>query len=97
MKMPNYQFLDDEEKELIESYEAVVLDDIKPPTLVEQKRFKDAAKEYIKHESKMNIRIDKQELQQIKNRALHDGLKYSTWVKMILHKYLTGQLVEKVS
>ena len=43
----------------------------------------------------MNIRIDPLELEAIKKYAEREGLKYQTFVKSILHKYITGQLVEK--
>jgi predicted DNA binding CopG/RHH family protein len=43
----------------------------------------------------MNIRIDPFELEQIKERAQEEGLKYSTLVKSVMHKYITGRLVEK--
>lgn len=52
-------------------------------------------KKTIKPETKMNIRIDSQELELIKLKAKQEGLKYQTFVKSILHKYITGQLVEK--
>jgi predicted DNA binding CopG/RHH family protein len=45
----------------------------------------------------MNIRIDQDELDIIKQKAAIDGLKYQTFVKSILHKYVIGQLVEKKS
>ncbi len=47
-----------------------------------------------KHETKMNIRISEDELEKIKQRAEHEGLKYQTFIKSVLHKYITGQLVE---
>jgi len=43
----------------------------------------------------MNIRIDPRELDLIRERAAKEGLKYQTLVKSILHKYATGQLVER--
>jgi len=94
MKDTNIKYLDNEEKELIEAYNLVDLSKAKKPSDHEQELFKEAAKNYLKQESKMNIRIDTYELNQIKKRAKHEGLKYSTFVKMVLHKYLTGQLVE---
>ena len=49
----------------------------------------------IKRGKKMNIRIDPYELEKIKEIADNEGLKYQTFVKSIIHKYITGQLVEK--
>ena len=43
----------------------------------------------------MNIRIDPVELGKIKEQAAKEGLKYQSFIKSILHKYITGQLVEK--
>lgn len=42
----------------------------------------------------MNIRIDEFELEKIKERAKQEGLKYSALIKSVIHKYITGQLVE---
>jgi len=61
-------------------------------------RLQSAAKQYVKkHETKMNIRISQEELEKIKQRAAQEGLKYQTFIKSILHKYMTGQLVEDKS
>jgi len=60
------------------------------------KELKKSAKEFVKNkETKMNIRISPTELEKIKKRAEQEGLKYQTFIKSVLHKYLTGQLVDK--
>ena len=57
---------------------------------------KKSAKKFVKQkETKMNIRISPAELEKIKQRAEQEGLKYQTFVKSVLHKYITGQLVDK--
>ena len=43
----------------------------------------------------MNIRIDANELEKIKQQAEREGLRYQTLVKSVLRKYVTGQLVER--
>jgi predicted DNA binding CopG/RHH family protein len=43
----------------------------------------------------MNIRIDAAELEKIKRQAEKEGLRYQTLIKSVLHKYITGQLVER--
>ena len=60
-----------------------------------QRDVRKAARTFIRKESKMNIRITPSELEQIKARAKTEGLKYQSLVKSILHKYVTGQLVER--
>ena len=41
----------------------------------------------------MNIRIDPYELDAIKKCAKAEGLKYQTFIKSIVHKYISGELV----
>ena len=89
------EYLDQEEKELLESYDSLDIENISYPDSSEQKKMKAAARSFIKKESKMNIRIDPLELEKIKEVAAQEGLKYQTFVKSILHKYITGQLVER--
>jgi len=44
---------------------------------------------------KMKIRIENSELENTKKYAQSEGLKYSTFVKSIIHKYISGQLIER--
>ena len=95
--MKKTKYLDDEEKLLIESFGDLSAVKAAKPSAAQQKLFKKAAKDYIESEAKMNIRIDSDELKAIKKHAASQGLKYQTFVKSILHKYITGQLIEKRS
>ena len=97
MEMNRYKvkYLDDEEKETSKAINKLDARTLPRPSKKDQKAFKEAAKNFIKKEVKMNIRIDSFELNKIKERAEEEGLKYSTLVKSVLHKYVTGQLVEK--
>ena len=89
------KYIDKEEKYLIEDFEKIDYSRIKKPNKKEQTQFKNAASNYLKKETKMNIRIDPMELEKIKEVAENEGLRYQTFVKSILHKYITGQLVKK--
>lgn len=89
------EYIDEEEKDLMDSLDGINLQDMKKPSDDEQKEFKASAKSFIRNNTKMNIRIDPLELEKIKEEAARSGLKYQTFVKSVLHKYLTGQLVEK--
>lgn len=93
--MKKIKYIDAEEKELIESYASVKNNSIKKPSYKEQVVIKKAAKRFINSQTKMNIRIDRYELDIIKEQAASNGLKYQTFIKSIIHKYVTGQLVEK--
>jgi len=88
-------FLDKEEKDLLEGIEKMDTRKLKAPLQKEQKLLKRAARSYLQKETKMNIRIDQSELERIKRQAQREGLKYQTLIKSVLHKYVTGQLVEK--
>ncbi len=88
-------FLNNEEKEIIESFDSIDFSKVQPPTNAEQRVMKSAARGFLKNETKMNIRIDPDELERIKQFAETEGLKYQSFVKSVLHKYITGQLVEK--
>jgi predicted DNA binding CopG/RHH family protein len=95
MNKYNPEYIDDEEREMMESFESIDVVKLKPPTKAEQEEIKSAAKEFMKNNTKMNIRIDPFELAKIKEQAELAGLKYQTFIKSVLHKYITGQLVEK--
>jgi len=88
-------YLDNEEKELVDSLEGLDLSQIKTDT-ENSKLLQKSAKAFVKkEETKMNIRISSHELDKIKEKAEKEGLKYQTFIKSILHKYITGQLVEE--
>ena len=89
------KYIDKEEKELMETIEQIDTNTIQKPTKEQQLEVKNAAKEFIKNEKKMNIRIDPYELKKIKEYAAREGLKYQTFIKSIVHKYITGQLIDK--
>ncbi len=87
-------FIDNEEKKEMEIWSDVDVTKYRSDT-ENIKQLKTMAKDYVKkHETKMNIRISKDELEKIKQRAEREGLKYQTFIKSVLHKYITGQLVE---
>ena len=94
-KLKKKILLDDEENDLIEALDSIDIKKQPNPDKKTQKIFKDAASNFIKQQSKMNIRINPLELDKIKKRAAVEGLKYQSFIKSILHKYITGQLVER--
>ena len=95
MRSYDPKYIDSEEKKLVESIKRVDLGKLKQPSKNLQGQLRKAARAYVEKESKMNIRIAPSELAQIKAKAEREGLKYQTLVKSVLHKYVTGQLVEK--
>jgi len=91
----NNKYIDNEEQELMRSLDDLDLSKIKGDKK-NSKLLQKSAKEFVKkEETKMNIRISSNELDKIKAKAEQEGLKYQTFIKSILHKYITGQLVEE--
>ena len=95
MRENNIKYLNEEEKDLAEAIEKIDISKLRKPSSNFQKELKKAAIDYLKKETKMNIRIDPFELDKIKECAQSHGLRYQTFIKSILHKYITGQLIEK--
>lgn len=85
-----------EEKELLESVERGEWKSI-PNLKGEIKKSIIYAKATIAKDQRMNIRIAKKDLNALKVKAVEEGMPYQTLVSSILHKYLSGRLVEKHS
>ncbi|GAB6194605.1 CopG family antitoxin [Desulfocastanea catecholica] len=50
------------------------------------------AKESIKKDKRINIRISGRDLEALQRRALEEGLPYQSLVSSVLHKYVSGGL-----
>ena len=88
------QYIDTEERQLIESLEN---DGWKPVKDLENWKtlLSNTAASTLNKDQRMNIRITKNDLDGIKIKAMEEGLPYQTLVASIIHKYLTGKLTEK--
>ena len=91
----NPKYINREEKALMQDLQKMDVRKLTQPSKKTQDQLKRAAKRHVDKESKMNIRIDPYELSKLKAKAEMEGLKYQTLIKSVLHKYITGQLVEK--
>jgi predicted DNA binding CopG/RHH family protein len=61
----------------------------------ETQRYKSYAEATFEKDKRINIRISRKDLEAIQKRALEEGIPYQTLVASILHKYVSGRLVEK--
>ena len=61
----------------------------------ERKRYQEYAKATLKKDRRVNIRISAKDLEAIQHRALEEGLPYQTLISSLLHKYVSGRLVER--
>lgn len=86
--------LDQDEKELLESYEKgewQSVSDIKS----ESDRYRRYAGATFKKDKRVKIRISEKDLVAIQKKALEEGIPYQTLIASILHKYISGRLTEK--
>ena len=53
------------------------------------------AKSTLKKDKRVNLRISSKDLEAIKTYAVEEGLPYQTLMSSVLHKFVTGRLVDK--
>ena len=61
------------------------------------KRFQEAAQATLRKDKRVNIRMTERDLVHFQKKAIDEGLPYQTLISSVLHKYINGRLVEKVS
>ena len=86
--------LDQEEQELLESYENDEWRSIQGRER-EIERYREYARATFKKDMRVNIRMSSKDLDGLKKRALEEGIPYQTLMSSVLHKYVDGRLVEK--
>jgi len=89
-------YLDTEERKLIKSLET---ENWKSVNNIDSWKniLSKAATSTLTKDKRMNIRITKNDLDGIKIKAVEEGIPYQTLVASIIHKYVTGRLMEKRS
>ncbi len=88
--------LDQEEKEVLEAFEAGKLKRSKRASQV-QKRHAEYAEAMFRKDARINIRLSSKDLRGLQKRALAEGIPYQTLIASILHKYVEGRLRESGS
>ena len=91
--MRNYQ-LDTEEQELLLSIERGEWKPVKNMQ-AEIKRYIEYAKNTLKKDQRISIRMSKQDLIGIRSKAVDEGMPYQTLITSVVHKYVNGKLVSK--
>ena len=86
--------LDKYEKEILESFER---DEWETVDNLENKKSQYAqyARNTFLKNKRINIRISEKDFLGIKTKSLEEGIPYQTLISSILHKYISGKLVEK--
>lgn len=84
--------LDDKEREILRDFDAGEFKSVLTPQRKVQ--LAQAAEQTFKKDKHMNIRISSQDLEAIQRRALEEGVPYLTLASSILHKYVSGTLLD---
>ncbi|MCJ8503232.1 antitoxin [Desulfatitalea alkaliphila] len=89
-----FEPLDKEESDLMKSLEN---DEWKPVKDLKQhkKDAVEAARNTLKKEKRINLRLSQKDYHQIQIKAVQEGIPYQTLISSIIHKYLNGSLSQK--
>ena len=85
---------DDEELEILQAWEAGTLKPV--GAMAEQiKAHRVEAAATFKKDQRLNIRISTRDLRNLQARALEEGVPYQTFAASLLHKFVSGHLVNQ--
>jgi predicted DNA binding CopG/RHH family protein len=84
--------LDAYENEVLNAYEQGKLKTVASKS--ELAKFKAAARSTAVKDKRVNIRLSSGDLSDIQIKALEEGVPYQTLIASVLHKYVTGRLLE---
>ena len=83
-----------EEKEIVKSFEKGEWVPV-PDLSGRRKELMRYARNTLKKDKRLNIRISERDLIELQRKAIREGLPYQTFVSSIIHKFLNGTLVEE--
>lgn len=61
----------------------------------EVRRFQGCFREAVKKSKRINIRLSPMDLEGMQRRAVQEGIPYQTLMASVIHKYVTGRLMER--
>jgi predicted DNA binding CopG/RHH family protein len=85
-----------EEKTLLESYEKGAWKPVKKRD-AESKRNREYAGATFLKDRRVNIRISTKDLEDVRKKAIEEGIPYQMLISSIIHKFVSNRLVEKKS
>jgi predicted DNA binding CopG/RHH family protein len=88
--------LDKYEREILDAYEKGDLKSV-PNVKQEMARYREYAKATFQKNKRVNIRISEKDLNDLQRKAVEEGLPYQTLMSSVLHKFVTGRLIEKIA
>ena len=83
-------FLDNEEKEIIESLEKDEWVSDFDNTI--KKQYQDYARYSLNKQKRINIRMTERDLRRIQVRAIQEGIPYQSLISMLVHKFNEGKV-----
>jgi predicted DNA binding CopG/RHH family protein len=86
--------LDAEEKDILDSYERGEWKPVNNPKM-EIKKLREYARNTLQKDKRINIRISSKDLDQVQVIAAQEGIPYQTLISSVIHKYVSGYLLEK--
>jgi predicted DNA binding CopG/RHH family protein len=86
--------LDDEEKDILESFDRDEWVPVENKN-EELKKLQLYARNTLTKDKRINIRMSSKDLDQVQTIAAQEGIPYQTLISSIIHKYVSGYLVEK--
>ncbi len=90
----NKNKMDKEEKEILDSFERGEWES-SPSLKNEIKKHREYALKTLKKDKRINIRMNAKDLDELKTMAVEHGVPYQTLISSILHRYVTGRIIEK--
>ncbi|PHR53578.1 MAG: antitoxin [Arcobacter sp.] len=86
--------LNEEETELLDSIESGEWNSVQnlKETIISHQEI---ARNTLKKDKRVNLRMSSKDLEAIKTFAVEEGLPYQTLMSSVLHKFITGRLVDK--
>ena len=86
--------LNEEETDILDSLESGEWDSVE--NLKEEiASHQTIARNTLKKDKRVNLRMSTKDLEAIKTFAVEEGLPYQTLMSSVLHKFITGRLVDK--
>jgi predicted DNA binding CopG/RHH family protein len=86
--------LDKEEQEILQSFDRGEWKSV-PNVKKEIEKHRNYARQTLKKNKRVNIRIPHKVLEELQAIAIEDGIPYQTLMSSILHRYVTGRLVDR--
>lgn len=86
--------LDEEERELLEAYERGETVPV-PDMEARIAEYQEAARAFFRKDRRVNIRISNRDILALQEIAQEEGIPYQTLMSSILHKYVTGRLIDR--